>query len=227
MGESLTENMKYKLVLFDLDGTLLDTLDDLTAAVNHVMARERHPLHDRDACRRMIGHGVRNLVMQALPEGLRGEAYVDACLAEFKSYYSSHIHDFTKPYPGIPELLGKLRMAGVRMAVVSNKFQSGTDRLISRFFPDIPFACVLGNREGFPLKPDPAVVGEALRIAGAGREDAVMVGDSLTDMRTAAAGGIRGLAVTWGYRTPAELEGAELVHSVGELYLRIASKNSA
>lgn len=227
MGESLTENMKYKLVLFDLDGTLLDTLDDLTAAVNHVMARERHPLHDRDACRRMIGHGVRNLVMQALPEGLRGEAYVDACLAEFKSYYSLHIHDFTKPYPGIPELLGKLKRAGVRMAVVSNKFQSGTDRLISRFFPDIPFACVLGNREGFPLKPDPAVVVEVLRIAGAGREDAVMVGDSLTDMRTAAAGGIRGLAVTWGYRTPAELEGAELVNSVGELYLRIVSKNSA
>ena len=219
--------MEYKLVLFDLDGTLLDTLDDLTAAVNHVMAREGHPLHDRAACRRMIGHGVRNLVTQALPEGLSEDAYVDACLAEFKSYYSSHIHDYTKPYPGIPDLLRDLGNEGVKMAVVSNKFQAGTDRLISRFFPDIPFTCVLGNREGFPLKPDPAVVGEVLRIAGTGREAAVMVGDSLTDMRTAAAGGISGIAVTWGYRTVAELQGADLVGSARELYFRIVSKNRA
>lgn len=192
--------MRYKVVLFDLDGTLLDTLEDLAAAVDHALSLRGFPLHSLDEYRLMVGHGVRNLVMQALPEDRRGDALVDTCLAEFKAYYTAHIDVHTHPYPGMQELLRTLHGQGVRLAVASNKFQSGTEYLVRRFFGDIPFVAVLGNREGFPLKPDPEIVGEVLRCAGAAPADAILVGDSATDMKTAANGGIPAVAVTWGYR---------------------------
>ena len=192
--------MKYKVVLFDLDGTLLDTLEDLAAAVNHALSLRGFPLHSLDEYRLMVGHGVRNLVMQALPEDRREDAVIDTCLAEFKAYYTAHIDVHTHPYPGMQELLRTLHGRGVKLAVASNKFQSGTEYLIRRFFGDVPFVAVLGNREGFPLKPDPKIVGEVLRCAGAAPADAILVGDSATDMKTAANGGIPAVAVTWGYR---------------------------
>ena len=147
----------------------------------------------------------------------RTDSYVDAALADFKEYYSAHIDVHTRPYPGIPELLADLQAAGVRLAVASNKFQEGTERLIRSLFPDIQFVAILGNRPGYPLKPAPEIVQEVLRKADIGPSDAVMVGDSPTDMRTAANGGVEGLAVTWGYRTADELAGHRLVHSVPEL----------
>ena len=192
--------MKYKVVLFDLDGTLLDTLEDLAAAVNHALSLHGFPLHTLGEYRLMVGHGVRNLVTQALPEDRREDALIDTCLAEFKAYYTAHIDVHTHPYPGMQELLRTLHGHGVKLAVASNKFQSGTEYLIRRFFGDIPFVAVLGNREGFPLKPDPEIVGEVLRRADADPDDAVLVGDSATDMKTAANGGIPFVAVTWGYR---------------------------
>lgn len=192
--------MKYKVVLFDLDGTLLDTLEDLATAVNYTLSLRGFPLHTLGEYRLMVGHGVRNLVAQALPEDLREDALIDTCLAEFKAYYTAHIDVHTHPYPGMQELLRTLHGQGVRLAVASNKFQSGTEYLIRRFFGDVPFVAVLGNREGFPLKPDPKIVGEVLRRAGAVPADAVLVGDSATDMKTAANGGIPAIAVTWGYR---------------------------
>ena len=206
---------RYELVLFDLDGTLLDTLADLSAAVNHAMRVHGHPCHSLESCRTMVGHGVRNLIWKALPEAFRGDdAYVDACLADFKAYYSAHIDRHTRPYPGIPDLLAGLDRAGVKLAVVSNKFQEGTDRLIREFFPDIRFAAILGNRPGHPLKPDPAIVEEAAALAGlpalASAARAVLVGDSPTDLHTAAAAGIAAVAVTWGYRSAADLAAAAL-----------------
>jgi phosphoglycolate phosphatase len=192
--------MKYKVVIFDLDGTLLDTLEDLAAAVNHALALKGFPLHMLPEYRQMVGHGVRNLVTQALPEGQREEAVIDTCLAAFKEYYTAHIDVHTRPYPGMQELLRTLHTRGVRLAVASNKFQSGTEYLIRRFFGDVPFVAILGNREGYPLKPDPEIVGEVLRRAGADASEAVLVGDSATDMKTAANGGIAAIAVTWGYR---------------------------
>lgn len=193
---------KYKLIIWDLDGTLIDTVEDLAAAVNHALELRSLPLHSVSEYRGMVGHGVRNLVMQALSRASAGAeaADVDAALADFKAYYTSHIDVHSRPYPGIQALLGDLDAAGVKMAVASNKFQTGTEFLIREFFPEIPFVAILGNREGYPLKPDPEIVAEVLRASGVNSGEAVMVGDSGTDMRTAVNGGIAGIAVGWGYR---------------------------
>ena len=192
-----------KLIIFDLDGTLLDTLEDLSAAVNHALELRGLPLHTVEEYRHMVGHGVRNLVQQALPPDRA--SLLDEALADFKSYYQAHIDVHTRPYPGIPELLSALNEAGVKLAVASNKFQEGAEYLIRRFFPGIPFVAILGNRPGYPLKPDPEIVQEILHKADVAQEDALLVGDSPTDMRTAANGGIEALAVTWGYSSAEEL----------------------
>ena len=217
-----------KLILFDLDGTLLDTLEDLSEAVNHALSLRGLPLHSVDEYRRMVGHGVRNLVQQALEASNApvSEALVDATLADFKAYYQAHIDVHTRPYPGIPELLGALHAAGIQLAVASNKFQEGTEYLIQRFFPDIPFVAILGNRPGAPLKPSPEIVQEVLSRSGVSPEDALMVGDSPTDMRTAANGGIDALAVGWGYRSADELsaafpDGLAIVWSVPALRIQL------
>lgn len=210
--------MKYKLVIFDLDGTLLNTIADLSEAVNHALRMRGLPLHSLEEITKMVGHGVRNLIMQALPAELHDDtSTVDAVLTDFTDYYFAHIDGYTQPYPGIPELITALHSHGVLLAVASNKFQAGTEYLIKEFFPGIPFVAVLGNRPGFPLKPDPEIVGEVLRKAGITKEEAIMVGDSPTDMRTAANGGIMGIAVGWGYRDMRGIEGITVVETVEEL----------
>jgi len=199
-----------KLILWDLDGTLIDTIEDLGEAVNHALA-------------------LRNLVKQALEASLQKmsaagnsnlaltDADIDAALADFKTYYSAHIDVHTRPYPGMQELLADLAAAGIKMAVTSNKFQEGAERLIREFFPSVGFVAILGNRPGYPLKPSPEIVEEVLGAAGISSQDTILVGDSPTDMRTAANGGIDALAVSWGYRTVEELAGNRIVHSVKEL----------
>lgn len=210
--------MKYELVLFDLDGTLLNTIDDLGEAVNHAMAQHGFPLRTRSEYTKMVGHGVRNLVMKALPDDVRDdEAVVDAALADFMAYYTAHIDIHTYPYAGMQELVGELHREGVLMAVASNKFQEGTEHLVAKFFPDIPFVAVLGNRPGFPLKPDPEIVNEVLQKTGVGKERVVMVGDSPTDMNTAANSGIEFIAVSWGFRNVKDIEGLTVVDTAEEL----------
>ena len=214
-----------RLILWDLDGTLIDTLEDLGAAVDHALQLRGLPVHTPAEYRRMVGHGVRNLVRQALEAALRkaggtalpDDAAVDAALADFKDFYTAHIDVFTRPYQGIPALLTELQGRGVRMAVASNKFQEGTEHLIREFFPDIAFVSILGNRPGFPLKPAPEIVEEVLEKSGVSRADALLVGDSPTDMKTAANGGIASVAVAWGYRTPEELAGNRIAGSVSAL----------
>ena len=166
----------------------------------------------------MVGHGARNLMTQALPaEHRNDEGLIDAVLADFRTYYNTHIDVFTKPFPGIPQLLEELHRKGIKLAVASNKFQEGTEHLIKEFFPEIPFVALLGNRPNHPLKPDPEAVGEVLRKTGLNTKEAVMVGDSDTDMQTAANGGIPGIAVGWGYRNMEGIQGLTVVHSAEEL----------
>lgn len=203
---------KYKALVFDLDGTLLDTIADLGEAVNFALGKRGLPLHSLEEYCSMVGNGVRKLVERALPvissdsspvissERSGSRNLLDACLADFMSYYESHIDVHTKPYPGMPELLHALSDAGVALAVASNKFQSGAEYLVRKLFPGIPFVAVLGNREGFPLKPDPAIVETVLEKAGVDRSAAALVGDSATDMKTAANAGVPGIAVAWGYQ---------------------------
>ena len=209
--------MRYKLVIFDLDGTLLDTIDDLKEAVNHAMSLRGFPTFTRDEVMAMVGHGARNLMRKALPVCHKDDDMVDAAYDDFRAYYITHIDVHTKPFSGIQDLLTELHQKGVMLAVASNKFQEGTEHLIKEFFPKIPFVAVLGGRPGFPLKPDPEIVGEVLRKAGVNKEDAVMVGDSDTDMETAANGGIMGIAVNWGYRDMSSIENLKVANSVKEL----------
>ena len=209
---------RYKLVIFDLDGTLIDTLEDLGAAVNHTLEKRGLPLHTMPEYRAMVGHGTRNLITQALPAHLRGdESLIDSCQADFMSYYRAHIADLTAPYPGMQELLAELHDAGILLAVASNKFQEGTETLVAKFFPGINFVAVLGNRPGAPFKPDPGIVREILSKAGAAPSETVMAGDSETDMKTAENGGIGRIAVTWGYRSLQGSPGLTIASTASQL----------
>lgn len=211
--------MKYKLVIFDLDGTLLDTIGDLAAAAEHALLRRGFKGHTTDEYRTFVGHGIRNLVWQAMPAGQRDDSgLLENCLADFMEYYFSHIDVLTKPYEGMAGLVSALHDSGVRLAVASNKFQSGTERLVARFFPGIDFVCVFGNRPGSPLKPDPALIDEIISLAGVERSETVMVGDSATDIKTAQAGRIDSIAVSWGFRPRESLsEAGHIADSPAEL----------
>ena len=198
--------MKYDIVIFDLDGTLLNTIGDLAASVDYVMRSRNLPEHTDAEYRQMVGGGIKRLVERALPEELAAnEDYVDECVAQFRRYYVDNIDRHTVPYEGMCELLADLQRAGVKLAVASNKFQHGTDRLVSKFFSDIDFVAVEGNREGAPLKPDPQIVTGILSRAGIAPERAVMIGDSGIDIRTAQAAGIDSIGVAWGFRFAEEL----------------------
>ena len=210
--------MEYKmdtgLVIFDLDGTLLNTIGDLAVACNAVLAMRGLPQHTYDEYCHFVGNGIMRLVERALPEELRTPYTVAAVRADFVKYYTEHIDVYTKPYEGIPELVAEIARRGVRIAVASNKFQTGTEKLIRLFFPGIEFAAVFGQREGVPLKPDPAVVEEILALSGVAKGGVLYVGDSGVDMQTAAAAGVRSVGVTWGFRERAELEEAGARHIV-------------
>ena len=200
--------MKTELVIFDLDGTLLDTIGDLAAASNHMLRLRGLAEHTLDDYRRFVGNGILRLVERALPEALRTPAAVQAARADFRAFYIDHIDLETRPYAGIPALLEELARRGIRLAVASNKFQAGTEKLVRRFFPAIPFVAVLGQRPDVPLKPDPAVVREILTQCGVPAEKTLYVGDSGIDIETARAAGVRSVGVTWGFRSRTELEAA-------------------
>lgn len=196
---------KTQLVIFDLDGTLLNTIGDLAVACNAVLAVRGLPQHSYEEYCHFVGNGILRLVERALPEPLRTPENVTLVRADFVRYYVEHIDTYTKPYDGIPELVAELARRGVRMAVASNKFQAGTEKLIRLFFPDVAFAAVFGQRPDVPLKPDPAVVEEILALTSTPREEVLYVGDSGVDMQTARAAGVRSAGVTWGFRDRQEL----------------------
>ena len=201
-----------KLVIFDLDGTLLDTIDDLGTAANHTLAELGLPQHTLDEYRLMVGNGMRKLIMRALPlDKASDDAFIDSTLKQFLEYYAAHIDVYTKPYPGIPELINTLSNDGYLLAVASNKIQAGAEKLIAEFFPGIPFVAVMGNSPLYPLKPDAAVVEYIMDKAGTDRNSTVMVGDSGTDIQTARNAGIPIIAVSWGFRPRHELTSANQI----------------
>ena len=201
-----------ELVIFDLDGTLLNTIADLGNAANHTLEALGLPQHNLDEYRLMVGNGMRKLIMRALPdEKAADDAFVDSTLASFLEYYAENIDIYTRPYPGIPELIKALSTDGYKLAVASNKIQAGAEKLIAKFFPDIDFVAVMGNSPQYPLKPDAALVEYIMDKAGTDRAHTIMVGDSGTDIQTAINAGIPVIAVSWGFRPRNELTSADYI----------------
>lgn len=198
--------MKNRLAIFDLDGTLLDTIGDLAEACNHMLGLRGLGSHTREEYRAMVGNGILRLVERALPEELRSAEYVAEARRDFLAFYIDHIDCYSRPYDGIRKVLQTLQDEGWTMAVASNKFDAGTKKLIGSFFPKIHFKAIYGNREGFPLKPDAALVELIMEECGATADTTFMVGDSGVDIQTAKAAGVRSVGCSWGFRSRTELE---------------------
>jgi phosphoglycolate phosphatase len=197
-----------KAVIFDLDGTLADTIEDIAAAINGSLARRGLPLHSIPALKLMVGKGFRHLVTVALPEGSRDEAFVEEIRAEASAYYEAHALDITRPYPGIPELLAELARRGLPRAILSNKPHDLVLRVVEGLFPGQGFAVVRGEVEGFPRKPDPASALDIAARLGLAPGAIAYVGDSNVDMLTARNAGMVGIGAAWGFRGRGELEAA-------------------
>lgn len=201
--------METKLVIFDLDGTLVDTLADLAAAMNTVLARAGYPTHPVADYRFKVGNGVAKLVARSLPEAARRQPeVVDETLQQFLDYYNRHDMDATAPYAGIPELLAQLKARGLKLAVASNKPHAAAVEIVHHYFGADLFDCVYGQRPGAPVKPDPAIVHDILHTLDVPAGQALYVGDSAVDMETARRGGIPSVGVLWGFRPEAELREA-------------------
>lgn len=190
-----------KLVIFDLDGTLLNTVGDIAAATNYALARNGFEGRSVGEIKSFVGNGINKLFERALPEGYKSEEWVLRIRRDFVPYYNVHGAEMTLPFEGMVELLYMLRRLGVGVAVASNKYQQATEMLIGTYFPEIDFVAVLGQREGVPPKPDRRVVDEILAVAGVERGDVLYVGDSGVDMQTAANAGVDAVGVTWGCRS--------------------------
>ena len=192
--------MSYQTYIFDLDGTLLDTLGDLAASVNYAMRTHGMPEHSVDEVCRFVGNGVRRLMERAVPGGAAHPAF-EAAFATFRRHYMEHSLDTTRPYEGIPEMLQELKRRGRHTAVVSNKFDAATKELCRHFFPDtIDVAVGEHEVEGIRKKPAPDTVLQALSQLGVGQEGAVYVGDSDVDIQTARNSGLPCISVLWGFR---------------------------
>lgn len=188
----------YSTYIFDLDGTLLSTLDDLAASTNYALQSQGLPTHSVDDVRRFVGNGVKKLIERAVPGGA-GNPKFEAVYATFRSHYLEHSLDTTHPYPGVTDMLAELKRRGKRIAVVSNKFYAATQELCRHFFGDT-VEVAIGEREGIRKKPAPDTVDEAFRQLGVGKEDAVYIGDSDVDVATARNSGLPCISVLWGFR---------------------------
>lgn len=209
--------MKKQLVIFDLDGTLLDTVADLANATNQALEQCGYPTHPVEAYYKFVGNGINKLFARALPTEASNEENVLRVRSLFVPYYNEHKADYSRPYPGVVELLHTLQEDGVKIAVASNKYHEATLKLVHHFFPDIRFAAIYGQREDIPIKPAPDIVYDILRDTGISTEQALYVGDSGVDMQTACNAGVESAGVTWGFRSEAELRehgAAHLVHEV-------------
>ena len=209
-----------KLVIFDLDGTLLNTIYDLAQSTNFALAENGFPTHEVAEYNYFVGNGINKLFERALPEGERTEANIARIREKFLIHYDLHNADKSRPYEGIPELLESLDKRGILLAVASNKYQAATQKLVAHFFPQIHFAAIFGQREGIPTKPNPQIVEDILGITNIGINETLYVGDSGVDMQTALNSKVEACGVTWGFRPIEELEQfhpAHIVHTPEEI----------
>ena len=196
--------MKHKAVIFDLDGTILDTLDDLKNSVNFALSKNGLPVRTIDEIRAFVGNGIRLLIERAVPENT-DSGVVDRCFEDFKAHYKEHSADNTKPYEGIIALLEELKSKGVKLAVVSNKADFAVQTLVEKYFRGL-FDFAVGEREGIRRKPCPDSVNEAIKVLDASPDEVVYVGDSEVDIETSRNAGVECVAVTWGFRDKCVLE---------------------
>lgn len=209
-----------KLIIFDLDGTLINTIADLGACTNYALEKLGYPTHDIESYKFRVGNGINNLFRRALPEGEKTDENVLRVRREFIPYYNAHNTDLSRPYPGMVELLEALQTERILLAVASNKYQEATTKIIGELYPSIRFSAVLGQREGINIKPDPQIVFDILQATGADKSDVLYVGDSGVDMQTGLNAGVETCGVTWGFRPRTELEPfhpQHIVDSVEEL----------
>ena len=197
--------MQFSAALFDLDGTLLDTLDDIADSMNRVLAAHGFPVHGLDKYRYFVGDGARTLVTRTLPESERAPRFVDACLDEYRADYGLHWKDKTRVYPGIPELLDGLTARGVKLTVLSNKPHDATVKCVEAFLPRWRFDVIRGQLDGTPHKPSPAGAQAVARKLGIPCAEFLYLGDTATDMQTACAAGMFPVGALWGFRPAQEL----------------------
>ena len=190
----------YRTVIFDLDGTLLNSIGDLAAAANYVCRKNRWPEHTEEEIMGMVGHGIPNLVRQFSPADARSTLMVLNTTSQFNQYYGCHNMELTRPYEGMAELLQQLKAAGAQLAVCSNKADNFSRAIVEHYYPGV-FDLVRGNLNGMPVKPDPTVLREIMRDLDASYLSAVMVGDSSVDIQTGHNAGIKACGVTWGFRS--------------------------
>jgi len=200
--------MIFRAVVFDLDGTLLDSLQDIAAAANRALQDEGLPTYDLAAYRYLVGEGVRVLMERAIPPALRTSQQVERCIERFGLYYGESWNVHTRPYPGITALLAALQQRRIATAVLSNKPHEFTQKCVHYFFPEHSFDIVLGYREHIPRKPDPAAAQEICRYLGLSPGEVIFLGDTCIDIQTARAAGMYAVGATWGFRDEQELRAA-------------------
>ncbi len=199
--------MQYKAVIFDLDGTILNTLDDLADSANHVLAAQGYPTHPTERYKTFVGNGIPKLIERMLPDGTSPDI-IDRTFEAFQAYYAKHKLDKTAPYDGIPEALALLRENGLKLAVLSNKQHELSEAIVTQIFGQDTFDLIQGMCNRFPRKPDPASCRDVMARLNVNAGEVLYVGDSNVDMQTAANAGLTKCGVSWGFRSVAELTDA-------------------
>jgi len=207
-----------KILIFDMDGTILDTIEDITNAVNYILGKYNMPLRSVDEVKFFVGNGLKKTLLRSVPSGT-GEAFVDETYPEFTAYYKEHSREKTKPYEGIVDVITELKDRGYKLAVVSNKRHEAVLELCEEFFCGC-FDIAMGDQEGINIKPAPDMVESVLEKSGCKKEDAIYIGDSDVDIMTAYNSGLSCISVSWGFRSREfliEHKADVIIDSPGEL----------
>lgn len=217
-----------KLAIFDLDGTLLNTLNDLADSCNYILEKNHLPVHALDSYKNFVGNGMTQLIERALPSELKSDLEViEKIKDEFIEYYTKHSAIKTAPYDGVIEMLKSLSSMNIKLAVASNKFMEGAQALVKKYFSEIKFSSVFGQRTNVPMKPNPQIVYDIMKELNiTNKEEIIYVGDTGTDMQTAVNAGITSVGVLWGFRSEEELkkQGAQYIINYPEKLLEIVNK---